>query len=44
MSAAESRVNPRTTLHAMGNIKPIVKLNGVIISIDEKSNDNIGMY
>ncbi len=44
ISAAESRVNPLITLQPMGNIKPIVKLNGVIIPIDENSNDNIGMY
>jgi hypothetical protein len=28
----------------MGKIKPIVKLNGIIINIDEISNDNNGMY
>ncbi len=44
ISAAESRVNPLITLHPMGKISPIVKLNGVIIHIDENSNDRIGIY
>ncbi len=44
ISAAESHVNPLITLHPMGKINPIVKLNGVIMPIDENSNDNIGMY
>jgi hypothetical protein len=44
ISAAESRVNPRITLHPMGKINPIVKLKGVIIHNEENSNDNIGMY
>ncbi|GAX62825.1 hypothetical protein SCALIN_C44_0006 [Candidatus Scalindua japonica] len=44
MSEAESRVNPLITLQPKGKINPIVKLNGVMIHIDEISNDNRGMY
>lgn len=44
ISAAESRVTPRITLHAIGNIRPMVKLNGTIINVDEINNDRMGIY